>query len=91
MMVAYFCGAYNPHKLTICMQLPPSVPTYMQRMHLVDQSSCYEYTRWGFLTISMLYMKNKMYEWSSHCIGVTRIESMNSIGRNSLESRDVDW
>ena len=28
--VAYFQVLYNPHKLTICMQLPPSVPIYMQ-------------------------------------------------------------
>ena len=28
--VIHFHAAYNPHKLTIRMQLPPSVPTYMQ-------------------------------------------------------------
>ena len=27
MKVVYFCAAYNPHKLTMCMQLPNSVPT----------------------------------------------------------------
>ena len=25
--VVYYFAAYHPHKLTICMQLPPSVPT----------------------------------------------------------------
>ena len=40
--VVYFCAAYNPHKLTICMQLPPSVPTFMQIMHLIDQFGCYK-------------------------------------------------
>ena len=40
--VVYFCAADNPHKLTICMQLSPSVPTYMQRMHLIDQFGCYK-------------------------------------------------
>ena len=28
--VVYFHAAFNQHKLTICIHLPPSVPTYMQ-------------------------------------------------------------
>ena len=40
--VVYFCAAYNQQKLTICMQLPPSGPTYRQRMHLIDQFGCYK-------------------------------------------------